>query len=104
VAACRFSRRAEADLLEIGVYTLEVWGAPQTERYLGGLEAFCRRLADDPALGRPCDHVRPALHRMEHAKHVLFYRRERGGILIVRVLHQSMAPERHGFDDESDAT
>jgi plasmid stabilization system protein ParE len=34
---------------------------------------------------------------------VFFRREDDGGILIVRVLHQSMLPELHGFEDEDDA-
>jgi plasmid stabilization system protein ParE len=39
---------------------------------------------------------------MEHGKHVVFYRQERGGILISRILHQRMLPERHDTDDPSE--
>lgn len=99
MAAFRFSRRAEADLLSIGKYTLRTWGKAQTARYLSELEAFCQTLADNPALGRACDDIRPGLRRMEHGKHVVFYREALTGILISRILHQSMLPERHDAGD-----
>jgi toxin ParE1/3/4 len=99
MAAFRFSRRAEADLVSIANYTLRTWGKAQTARYLGDLEAFCRTLAGNPALGRPCDEVRPGLRRMDHGKHVVFYRQDRTGILISRILHQSMLPEKHDAGD-----
>ena len=99
MAAFRFSRRAEADLVGIATYTLRTWGKAQTARYLGDLEAFCRTLADNPSLGRPCDEVRPGLRRTEHGKHVVFYRQDRTGILISRILHQSMLPEKHDTGD-----
>jgi toxin ParE1/3/4 len=99
VAAFHFSRRAEADLLEIGVYTLQNWGADQTIRYIDQLEACCQRLADNPALGRACDEIRPGLRRMEQGKHVIFYRQREGGILVSRILHQRMLPERLAIDD-----
>ena len=103
MAAFRFSRRAEADLLGIGRYTLGTWGEAQAARYLDELEAFCRTLANNAALGRSCDEVRPGLRRIEHGKHVVFYRlRTSGGILIVRILHQRMLPERHAIDEEDD--
>jgi toxin ParE1/3/4 len=102
VAAFRFSRRAEADLLSIGKYTLRTWGKAQTATYIGELEVFCHTLADNPMLGRPCDDVRPGLRRMEHGKHVVFYRQERTGILITRILHQSMLPDKHAPDDQSE--
>ena len=98
----RFSRRAEADLLSIADYTLRKWGKAQAARYLGEIEAGCRMLADNPALGRLCDEVRPGLRRHEHGKHVLFYREERGGILLSRILHQRMLPDRHVMDDQDD--
>jgi toxin ParE1/3/4 len=102
VAAFRFSRRAEADLLNIGNYTLRKWGKTQTARYLNELEICCQTLADNPALGRLCDDVRPGLHRHEHSSHVVFYRQERGGILVSRILHQRMLPERHAIDDQDE--
>jgi toxin ParE1/3/4 len=100
VAALRFSRRAEADLLSIGDYTLRTWGRAQAARYLGELEDCCQMLADNPALGRLCDHVRPGLRRLEHGRHVVFYRQERGGVLVSRILHQRMLPDRHAIDDQ----
>jgi len=39
---------------------------------------------------------------MESGKHVIFYRRESAGILVVRVLHQRMLPERQAMDDVHD--
>jgi toxin ParE1/3/4 len=102
MATVRFSRRAEADLLSIGDYTLRTWGKIQTARYLAELEVFCRTLADNPALGRTCEEVRPGLRRLEHGMHVVFYRQERSGILISRILHQSMLPDRHNAGDQSE--
>ena len=99
MAAFRFSRRAEADLLIIGAYTLRSWGEDQTIRYIDDLEACCQMLADNPTLGRACDEVRPGLRRMECGQHVVFYREDAEGILVSRILHQRMLPERHAIDD-----
>jgi toxin ParE1/3/4 len=98
----QFSRRAEIDLLSIGDYTLHKWGKAQAARYIGELEVCCQALTDNPALGRLCDHVRPGLHRHEHGMHVVFYRKERGGILVSRILHQRMLPDRHHIDGEDE--
>jgi plasmid stabilization system protein ParE len=39
---------------------------------------------------------------MEQGRHVVFFRREPGGILISRVLHERMLPENHsGSEDET---
>ena len=103
MAKLRFSRRAEADLLSIAGYTLRKWGKVQAIGYLDELESCCRMLADNPSLGRRCDDIRPGLQRHEHARHVLFYRQEASGILICRILHERMLPERHAIDDRDDA-
>jgi toxin ParE1/3/4 len=107
VAAFRFSRRAEDDLLSIGDYTLRTWGKrtrgkAQAARYIGELEVCCQTLANNPALGRLCEDVRPGLRRLEHGKHVVFYRQEqeRSGVLVSRILHQRMLLDRHAIDDE----
>ena len=63
VARFRFSHRAEADLFNIGLYTFRTWGEIQTDRYIRQLEDCCQLLADNPALGRPCDEIRPGLRR-----------------------------------------
>lgn len=102
MAAFRFSGRAEADLLSIGAYTLRTWGEDQTIRYINDLEACCRMLADNPALGRACENVRPGLRRMERGRHVVLYREDAGGILVSRILHQRMLPERHAVNDDDD--
>ena len=73
MARFRFSRRAEADLLSIGDYTLRTWGKAQAARYFGELEDCCKTLAENPALGRKSDEVRPGLRRLEHGKHVVFF-------------------------------
>jgi plasmid stabilization system protein ParE len=42
------------------------------------------------------------LRRLEHGKHVVFYRQDRGGILVSRILHQRMLPELHSIEDQDD--
>lgn len=95
----RFSRSAKADLLGIGTYTLKTWGADQAERYLSALEQCAKLLAANPALGRPCDWIRPGLRRFEKGRHVLFYRHEENGICIARILHRNMLPDQQPFED-----
>ena len=103
MAKLRFSRCAGADLENIAIYTLRTWGEAQTDRYICKLEHCCHLLAGSPGLGRPCDEIRPGLRRMEHGRHVVFYREEGGGVLVCRILHQRMLPEIQAIDDEDDA-
>jgi toxin ParE1/3/4 len=103
VGEFRLSRRAEADLASIVMYTLRTWGEAQTILYLDRLEACCHQLADKPLSGRSCEHIRPGLYRREIGKHVIFFRRGAAGILVSRILHSGMLPEKHAFDDEAPA-
>lgn len=93
---------AEADLLGTWQYTLRAWGEAQAARYLDDLESCCQMLADNPRLGRLCENIRPGLRRLEHDKHDLFYREERGSVLISRILHQRILPDRHVMDEPED--
>ena len=95
MAAFRLSRRAEQDLQEIADFTRDHWGTKQCLIYLDALESCCQRLADLPSLGRACDDLRPGYFRMEHGRHVIFYRLVEGGVLVVRILHVRMLPKRH---------
>jgi toxin ParE1/3/4 len=101
MATLSFSRSAKTDLLSIGAYTLETWGAAQAERYLDSLERCAKMLAVNPLLGRPCNWIRSGLFRFEKGRHILFYRRVEDGILVSRILHQSMLAEKQPFEDET---
>ena len=100
MARFRLTVRAEEDLLRIGAYTLDRWGALQAARYLDELEACCQQLGDAPSLGRRCDAIRPGLRRMEHGRHTLFYRAQPEGVAIIRILHQDMLPLAAAFAAE----
>jgi toxin ParE1/3/4 len=100
VGTFRLSRLAESDLIGISNYGLSTWGAKRAIDYIDSLESCCQRLADNPEPGRLCEHIRPRLRRMEHAQHVIFYRIDSGDILISRILHRRMLPERQVIDDE----
>lgn len=81
---------------------MKLGGEAQLLRYMEKLENCCQTLVENPNLGRPCDHIRLGLRRITEGKHVIFYRQEPGGILISRILHERMLPERHPFDEEED--
>jgi toxin ParE1/3/4 len=100
VAKYKLTRPAEADLEDILAYTLRTWGGKQAERYLNDLQACFEELADQARLGRSCDSIRPGLRRMEHGRHVVFYRQRDYGIRIIRVLHQSSLPDQHLLDEK----
>jgi len=93
----RLSPRCVSDLADIFDYTVDTWGERQAEIYLEELAKCFERLADLPGLGRPCDLIYPGIRRFEQGKHVIFYRQERKGIVISRILHQRMLPAHTYF-------
>jgi len=95
MADLRLSRRAASDLAEIADYTIAEFGINQARRYRDQLQACFRSLLANPELGRSAEEVAPGLRRIRQQAHVVFYRVERDGLLIVRVLHHSMDFERH---------
>lgn len=99
MADYRFSNLARLDLIEIGDYTLDHWGIEQVTRYLESLERGFERIAANPEIGRKCDRLRKGYRRMEHEKHVVFYRRDDSGVLIVRILHQRVLPEQQAMGE-----
>jgi toxin ParE1/3/4 len=95
----RFTARAESDLDSIAAHTETEWGTDQAHRYLSELEACCRQLAEDRTSGRR-HRALPRYWRIEQGRHVVFFRRDqRGDVLVVRILHDRMLPKLHLDDD-----
>ena len=92
MADYRLSARAVTDLAEIADYTVATFGVEQARRYRDDLESCFEYLADNPLLGRSAESLAPGLRRFEHRSHAIFYTKERGGVLIVRILHTRMTP------------
>jgi toxin ParE1/3/4 len=86
----KFTERAEGDLADIIDYTVDTWGAVQAVRYIDGLEGLAANLAQTPDLGKTRDDLHKGLIVFPYERHLLFYRKERHGITIVRILHNSM--------------
>lgn len=91
---------AESDLAEIADYTTDVWGEEQAALYLDGLVACFFRIAEMPGLGRACDSVHLGFRRMEQGKHVIFYKPDKHGVFISRILHQRMLPTKHALMED----
>jgi toxin ParE1/3/4 len=89
------SPRAQADIEDIWNYTAVNWGSRQAELYVRQLQSSIEAIAQDPALGRSCDEIRPGYRKFPAGTHVLFYRVKRRGIDVVRILHARMDFNRH---------
>lgn len=84
----RISRRAENDLVDIADYTIREFGIEQARRYGSALEDCFMALAKNPLIGRSAEQFAPGLRRFEHGSHTVFYRPDKIGVFIIRILNE----------------
>ena len=89
-----FTPAALADIGAIWDYTAETWGMDQADRYVDDIRAACVALAGGERSGRRVD-VRDGYLKYPVGRHLIFYRQDGLGIVVIRVLHQSMDVDRH---------
>lgn len=87
MADYRLSARAEGDLLDIFIYTIERFGLAQAEHYQHDLTLCFDLLAENPGMGRQANAVAEGVRRHEHGRHVIFYEVTQSGILILALIH-----------------
>lgn len=90
MVAYSLSTKAATDLDGIYEYTIITFGLAQARNYLVGLHDCFQMLADNPLYGRSTTELAANLRRLEYQSHIVFYKPKEQGVLIVRVLHQSM--------------
>lgn len=86
----RLQPAAYRDMETIWSYTADRWGANQADHYIDGLDETFELLARQPGLGRQDNCLGPTIRLHRHARHVIVYRQAEEGILVIRVLHDSM--------------
>ncbi len=90
-----YSFKAECDLEKIIDYTLNEWGALQAEEYIDGLESRAKMLAENPDMGMSNILNDVEIFAFPYRSHMLFYLKAASGISVVRILHQTMLPEKY---------
>ncbi len=83
-------KTAQEDLENIWYYTFEEWGKEQADRYLNSLFNRFTLLAENPAIGKKRDDIKPGYHCFPEGKHLVFYTVSEKGIDIIGLPHQSM--------------
>ncbi len=86
----KVSKKAEIDLSRMYEYGIETFGLKQAKGYLLGIHDLFQILADNVNLGRDASEFMLSLKRFSYKSHTIFYLVTDIGILIVRVLNQSM--------------
>jgi toxin ParE1/3/4 len=91
------SKRADADIQQIVLRSLADFGDGQTDRYISGLAKSLHTVATRPELGRSFIHepTGQVYRRYRYESHMIYYRERPTDVLIVRILHTKMLPEKH---------
>ena len=76
------SGTADADIEQIASDSIKQWGTERAQLYLLSLHQALQRLAEFPDMGRDASGIRPGYRRLEHASHVVFYRKTSSGVII----------------------
>ena len=91
----QFTPAAEQDLERIWNYTVSHWGKEQAARYIRELQSRCKALARSGSVSQSAEHIRPGYRKSSSGKHVLYFRETESALIIVRILHERMDPDRN---------
>ena len=91
----KVSGKAESDLSKMYEYGIESFGLKQAQTYLFGIHDIFQVLSDNINLGRDASEFSFSLKRFSYKSHTIFYLATYIGILIVRLLNQSMDYEKN---------
>ncbi len=84
----RLSKKAQRDLDDIG-RRIELDDPDAAFRVVAEIGAKCQALAEMPGMGRSRDDLSRGLRSSLCGKYVIFFRPEKAGIRVVRVIHGS---------------
>ena len=90
----KLSAKAKADLKKIAAFTEKRWGRTQRNAYLLQFDQCFLQLADNPAMGSTCDHIKAGYRQFPQGSHLIFYTIGYNRLAeIIRILHKNMAPK-----------
>jgi toxin ParE1/3/4 len=91
------SQRTKQDIQDIIKRSVQEFGEAQTLKYMAELERTIVYLAENPDIGRSFTHRRTSEEYRRHTcvSHVVYYRKRKDDIFILRILHGKMLPENH---------
>ncbi len=95
----RLTVRAESDLRNIGRYSREAWGKPQSDKYLQDLVGRFDWLSKNPRLGTHRPDIEYGYYCFPQGTHLVFYLIQDDGIDIIGVPHKAMDIESY-FDSD----
>jgi toxin ParE1/3/4 len=91
----KITEKADHDLDEIYLYSLEHFGSIRAEQYILELVDVFQQLVDGIKKGIDCSTVKQGLYAAGAVSHIVYYKKTKHGIIIYRVLHKSMDYQNH---------
>jgi toxin ParE1/3/4 len=82
-----FTKRAERELDQIFVYCAQRAGVDVADRLIDSIEERFALLGDYPLVGRRSDELAQGVFRFPTGEYLIYYRKKRGVIQILHVLH-----------------
>jgi toxin ParE1/3/4 len=83
------SQQAIEDLSDIWSY-IALDNPNAADRFVEQLHESCKSLAKMPEMGRQRNELLPGIHSMSHKAYIIFYRKNKDNLAIVRVLNGCM--------------
>lgn len=91
MAKYNLTNRAVEDLADIWDYTFDQWSEKQADTYYKMLIDNCKRIADNPNLGKNYTGITENLFGLRTNRHIIFYRQiAKNEIEVTRILHERM--------------
>ena len=95
MAEVRFSKAAEADLVDIDEFSVTNFGSDIGEAYMHGFDESFERLGDFPLAGPAVTGVGTGTRCLIHRSHRIFYRTDGDDVFVLRVLHHAQDARKH---------
>jgi toxin ParE1/3/4 len=81
------SKKAELELDEIFVYWAKRAGVEVVDKLIDSIEDRFALLGDYPLIGKECDDFAPGVRSFPVGNYLVYYRKRRGIIQILRILY-----------------
>ena len=92
-AKYRISKAASSDLDGIWEYTFHKWSKEQADRYYTLIMSEIEFIASNLTSGKPMYHVKKNYFASFVKSHMILFKRNKGIVEIIRILHQKMDVE-----------
>ena len=96
----RFTIRAEADLTAVLEALRDGRGVDHAVRFRDRLIASFGLILHEQWIGASCDDVRAGYLRIYEGDHLVLFKRDARGVVIVRILPDRIDPYRHGVESD----